>query len=73
MMIGGFWLIQIESFGEMLKRKALERLPTKQEADEKVERIVSAAPQSGFNEEQGYWWCRHLSAGKSYRYVVAAA
>jgi DNA-binding XRE family transcriptional regulator len=75
-MIGGFCVIQIEfgSFGEMLRRKMIDRFATKKEADEEAKRVAKAGPgKSGYNDEQGYWWSRDLGVGKAYRYVVEAA
>lgn len=73
---GGFLLIQIEygDYGEMLRRKPIDRFATKQEADEEAKRVAKGAPgNSGYNDEHGYWWSRDLSIGKAYRYVVEAA
>jgi DNA-binding XRE family transcriptional regulator len=73
---GGFLLTQIEfgNFGEMLRRKTIDRFATKQEADNAAKRVAEGAPgKSGYNDEHDYWWSRDLSVGKAYRYVVEAA
>jgi hypothetical protein len=73
---GGFRVVQIEfgHFDEMIRRKIVGRLATKQEADAEAEHAAKRAPgKPGYNDEQGYWWSRDVSVGKAYRYVVEAA
>jgi transcriptional regulator with XRE-family HTH domain len=73
---GGFCLVQVEfgAFGEMLRRKTIDRFATEKEADDEAQRVAQRAPgKFGYNEEHGYWWSRDLSVGKAYRYVVEVA
>ena len=73
--VGGFQLVEIEfgHYGEMIRRKIIDRFATREEANGEAQRAAQRTGKSGYNDEQGYWWTRDLSVGKAYRYIVEAA
>jgi transcriptional regulator with XRE-family HTH domain len=74
--MGGYRLVEIEfgDYGQLLHRRVIDRLATRKEAEDAAARTAKEkAIQTGFNDEHGYWWCRDVSIGKAYRYIIEAA